>query len=114
MYLDEVGHIKVHALGHNSSEQHINSFKETHLDHLDEFQKGTLKEIIAYKEVMKHVTFKITPSNIGPVSLFSNDPEEIKKRELLLKESEEREKKQKEMMKTINRAIGYEMGKIQL
>ena len=73
-----------------------------------------LKEIIAFSNVMKHVTFTVKPSLIGPVSLFSNDPVEVAKRKLLLEEQEQRKKEQQENYDKINRAINHEYDKIKL
>lgn len=114
MFLDENDHVKWTGLDHNSGEERVLKFKETHLDNLSEYQKETLKEIMAYTEVMKHVTFTVKASPVGPVSLFSNDPEEVAKRKQLAQESEERELREKESLKQINRAIGYQMSKITL
>ena len=114
MFLDENEHIKYTSLGMNDGEERVLKFKETHLENLDDFQKLQLKEVMAYTEVMKHVTFTCTASKIGPVSLFSSDPEEVEKRKQLLKESEEREIREKESLRQINRAIGHEMRKIAL
>lgn len=112
MFLDENNHVNFTSLGHNSEEKTILKFKETHLENLSEYQKETLKEIMAYSEVMKHVTFKVELSRVGPVSLFSKDPEEIEKRKQLIKERELRQEKEKESFKQINHAIGQEISKI--
>ena len=61
---------------------------------------------------MKHVTFEIRPSPIGSVSLLSQDPEDIKKRELLVKEQEQREKEKEITLRRINFAIGIERKKV--
>lgn len=114
MFLDENDHVKYYSCRHNDSEENINKFKETHIENLTDYQKETLKEIIAYTKVMKNVTWTIKPSSVGPVSLFSNDPLEVEKRKQLIKESEEREERAKDSLRQINRAIGYEMTKIAL
>ena len=114
MYLDEKDHVKVTCLSTYSKSEIIDKFKEDHLPFLTDFQKQALKELIAYDKVMKHVTFEITPSKIGPVSLFSREPSEIAKREQLLKEQEEREAEKAETFKKINRAINFEMSRIKL
>lgn len=114
MFLDHKEHIQHTSLGHNSGEERILKFKETHLEFLNEYQKDRLKEIMAYDEVMKHVTFTIVPNPTGPVSLFSSNPIEIAKRKILLQESEEREKQQKEEEKKIERAMAYHYSKIEL
>jgi hypothetical protein len=112
MFLDEKEHVQYCCLRMNDDEQHINKFKETHLANLDDFQKQSLKEIIAYEKVMRNVTFEIVRSE--PVSLFSKDPEEVAKRERLAKEREEREKQREESFKNINKAIAYELRKVVL
>lgn len=109
MLLDEKNHVGCTSLNFNASEERVNEFKDKHLEKLDDFQRNALKEIIAYTKVMKNVTFSVEPSKIGPVSLFSNDPEEVAKRKALLEEQEERKKKEAESMKNINMAIAYEM-----
>ena len=114
MFLDENDHVKWTGLDHNSGEERILKFKETHLSNLSEYQKETLKEIMAFDEVMKHVTFEVKPSGYGMVSLLSNDPEQVEKRKQMLKECEEREEREKESLRQINRAIGHQMGKITL
>ncbi len=114
MFLDENNHVKFTSLGHNSGEDIIIKFKETHLDNLTHYQKETLKEIMAYNEVMKNVKFEFKASGYGIVSILSNDPEQIEKRKQMVKQSEERKEKEKESMKQINRAICYEMSKISL
>jgi len=114
MFLDEKNHVQYLTLRHYSAETDINEFKETHLNYLSDFQKSQLKEIIAFNEVMKHVTFKVEPYTTGPVSLFSQDPEEIAKRERLAKEQEERNKQRELDERRILAAINYEKGKVQL
>lgn len=114
MFLDENEHVKYTCLRHNDSEESVNQFKETHLSSLTEFQKEQLKEVIAFNEVMKHVTFKIKASSVGPVSLFSNDPEEIAKREQLRLESQKREEEQALIKRKIVSAINHEYNSITL
>jgi hypothetical protein len=63
---------------------------------------------------MKHVTFEVRPSPVGAVSLFSKDPEQVAKREQLLKEQEAREAEKADTLKRINRAINYEMKRVEL
>lgn len=111
MFLDNNGHVKGTALDHNSPHEIIFKFKETHLDNLSEYQKETLKEIIAYNEVMKHVKFEVKLSGYGMVSLLSNDPEQVQKRKQMLFESEERERREQESLNKINRAISYQISK---
>lgn len=112
MFLDENDHLKYCGLDHNSSEEYINIFKEIHIEHLTDYQKLTLKEIISYCEVMKHVNFEFNSVVSEPISLFSKDPIEIAKRQKMLKECEEKEEREKEMLKNISKAIGYEMSKV--
>lgn len=114
MYLDEKEHIHFTCLNTYSKTETINKFKEDHLPNLTEFQKKALRELIAYDKVMQHVTFEIRPSPVGPVSLFSKDPIEIAKREQLLKEQEEREIEKAATFKKINRAISFEMSRVEL
>lgn len=114
MYLDENDHVKCESLRMHDSEEHVQKFKDTHLEHMTEFEKKQLKEIIAFNQVMKHVTFEVKPSSIGPVSLFSKDPIEIAKRQAMIKEQEERKLAQEQEFKKINRAIAAEYSKVVL
>lgn len=114
MFLDENEHVKYCVCRHHDGLEYINKFKETHLSHLTDFQKERLKEMIAFENVMQHVTFEVKASPIGPVSLFSKDPEEVEKRKQLLKESEDREEQQAKAYARINRAIAHEYNKISL
>lgn len=107
MYLDEKDHIHYDCLRIHDEAKIIQEFKETHLAFMNEFQKEALREILAYNEVMKHVTFTVSPSKHGPVSLFSQAPEDIEKRRLIAEEQEENKKAKKETEDKINRAIGY-------
>lgn len=110
MFLDEKDHVDYTCLRMNSDEKYINKFKELHLNNLDEYQKQTLKEVLAFEKVMRNVTFEIVESE--PVNLFSKNPEDVAKRERLLKEQEERKKQKEESFKKINKAISYELNKI--
>ena len=114
MFLDENDHVKTEHLTNYTKDETLRSFVETHREHLTEFQKSQIKELIAINEVMKHVTFEIRPSPVGSVSLLSQDPEEIKKRELLVKEQEERQKEKDITLRRINFAIGIERKKVVL
>ena len=114
MFLDKNDHVKTEHLTTYTQTETIRNFVEIHRDNLTEFQKSQLKEMIAINEVMKHVTFEVRPSPIGPVSLLSKDPEEIRKRELLVKEQEEREKEKELTLRKINFSIGIQMGKVVL
>ena len=114
MFLDEKDCIKCECLMHHNKEDFINEFKQTHLERLSDFQKRTLKEIIAFTNVMKNVTFKCEMVNSQPVDLFSKDPEEIAKKEKLFKDAEEREAEREKSFKAINRAISCEMNKVVL
>lgn len=87
---------------------------EKQLPFLTDFQKENLKEIIAYNEVMKHVKFEIKSSPIGPVSLFSKDPEEVAKRKALFEEQEQEKIQKEQQLKKINGAIAYAYSKIKL
>lgn len=114
MYLNEKEHVHFTCLNTYSKTETINKFKEDHLPNLTDFQKQALRELIAFDKVMQHVTFEIKPSPVGPVSLFSKDPAEIAKREQLLKEQEEREIEKAATFKKINRAISFEMSRVEL
>lgn len=114
MYLDENNHVQHTGLSRYHDEEELLKFKETHLENLDDFQKEQLKELLAIKNVMKHVTFTVKASPIGPVSLFSKDPVEIEKRRLMELEQEERKKREAEEVRKINLAICHERKKIQL
>lgn len=114
MFLDENEHIKFTGLDHNSGKERIEKFKEKHLANLTEFQKEQLADIMAYDEVMQHVTFSITQSEFGSVELFSNDPAEKAKLKLMLAESEEAEKRKQESLSQISRAIAYQRAQISL
>jgi hypothetical protein len=114
MYLDEKEHVHVTSLNTYSKTETINKFKENHLSNLTDFQKKALKNLIAYDKVMQHVTFEIKPSPVGPINLFSKDLAEVAKRAQLLKEQEEREIEQDAIFKKINRAINFEMSRIEL
>ena len=96
MYLDEKGHVQWENVHRYAQEEEINKFKETHLAHLDEFQKQSLKEIMAHAKVMKGVTCTIEMVKPGD------------------KSREDREKEQLETYKMINKAIYFEMTKIQI
>lgn len=114
MYLDEKEHVTWTCLRTYDELEEITAFKETHLDYLDDFQKQQLKEIIAYKTVMKHVNWTITPSSVGAVSLTSQDPIDVAKRNQIMKEQEENKSRKEETLKQINRAINYEFNQIKL
>lgn len=112
MFLDENEHVKYECLRVNDRIEEILEFKKNHLSFLDEFQKKSLREIMAYNEVMKHVTWTCTPSTYGPVSLFSQKPEDIEKRRLIAEEQEKNEIEKATVLKKINRAVAYEYHKI--
>lgn len=114
MYLDENEHVKVTAINMYTDNDKLRQFVETHKDNLTEFQKKQIKELIAINNVMKHVTCEIRPSPVGAVSLFSKDPADVAKREQLLKEQEQREVEKAETFKRINRAINFEMSRVEL
>lgn len=92
IYLDENEHVQYTCLRHNDSEERVNSFKETHISNLTDFQKESLKEIIAYTKVMKHVTFTCKLVKHG--------------------EQEQKENDQEKSLQNINKAISFEMRKI--
>lgn len=108
MYLDEKKYVYYDSLRLNDQEKRIQEFKDTHLSFMNEFQKEALREILAYNAVMKHVTFTVSPSKNGPVSLLSQSPEDIEKRRLIEEEQEENKKAKEETFDKINRAISYQ------
>lgn len=114
MYLDDKDYVQWSCLLHHSSDTTIQQFKDTHLDCLDEFQKRSLKEIIAFEKVMRNVTFTCSPVRSEPVSLTSQAPKDIAARAQLLRESEEREQRRSESFKNINRAIHFEISQVTL
>jgi len=114
MYLDENDYVQYTSLGHHSGTEVIENFKNTHLNFLTDYQKETLKELIAFDKVMKNVTFEVRPSSIGPVSLTSQDPGDIAKRNAIREEQEKRMAEQDQAYKNINKAIYFEMKKISL
>jgi hypothetical protein len=114
MFLNKDGHVKYEDCQHNYGEQIINKFKESHLEHLTTSQKETLREILAYTEVMKKVTWTVQASPVGPVNLFSKDPEEIEKMRAAAAFAKESDERQAASMRQISRAIGQEMNKIAL
>lgn len=114
MYLDENEHVKVTAINMYTDNEKLRKFVEDHKDNLTEFQKKQIKELIAINNVMKHVTCEIRPSSVGAVSLFSKDPIEVAKREQLLKEQEQRKLEKDETFKQINKAINFEMSRVEL
>ena len=114
LYLDENGHVQSSALNPYAEVEEIKKFIEKHGENLSDFQKNSLRELLAIKKVMENVTFTIKPSAHGAVNLFSNDPEERKKLDLMAKEQEERKKRNEEELKKINRAIGAEYNSIKI
>ncbi len=114
MFLDENNHVKYTNLSTYDKEDNILKFKETHLEKLDDFQKEQLKLVMAINNVMKHVEVTIKPNSVGMVNLFSQKPEDIEKRKLMIEDCERREKEKKEEFKKINRAIAYEYNNIGL
>ncbi len=97
IYLDENDHIQAEHLGIYCTGEQLLEFKNRHWDRLDEFQKDAIRFLIAREDTMKHVVFEIRPCPIGPVSLFSNKPEDIAKREAMIKYQEEDRKEQNEI-----------------
>ena len=114
MYLDEIDHIKYCTLRTGKEENEINDFIAKHKDNLTDFQKEQLKEMIAINNVMKNVTFKVTPSKYGSVSLFSQDPEEVRKRQLIREEQEESKKEQSKIQHKILCAIEQEKKRVEI
>lgn len=114
MFLDENNHIKYDYLISYSKKEHLDEFKETHLEKLTDFQKEKLKMLLAIENIMQHVTVEIKPSPIGSVSLFSKDPAEIEKRKQLIKEQELRKIEQYKNEKQICDAINYQYMNMEL
>jgi hypothetical protein len=112
MFLDENSHVKYTSLGMNDKPEWIEKFKETHLSHMCPFQMHQLRDVIAYSNVMQHVTFEFKAVRSEPVSLFSQDPIEIEKRKSLLAECEKNEQKEEEMFSKLNQAIQFERSKL--
>lgn len=112
--LDENGHVGSCGIDRSCKSEYIKEFIEKHKDNLSDFQKNSIKEILAFQKVMENVKFTVQPSKYGPVNLFSKDPEEIKKMELIAKEQQENKKRNDEELKKINRAIGAEYNSIKI
>ncbi len=94
MYLDELKHVHWVSLSLYSSAKEIESFKATHFEELDDFQKQQLKQIMAYEKVMRKVTCTIEAVQPGT------------------KDREERQAEQAKSFENIKRAISFEMSKI--
>ncbi len=105
LYLNEDNHVKVCCLNHYSDLKTIEEFKETHWENLSEFQKDKIRFLLACKEVMKNVSFEVTSYSVGPVSLMSNDPVEIEKRQKLAVEQEEKRQEQNVIKSQIYGAV---------
>ena len=85
MYLDENNHVKYTALGIYDKKETIEKWVEKHKENLTDFQKNQLISLLAYNNVMNHVTFTFQPvNNLG------------KSLEDIEKESEQRHKQNKE------------------
>lgn len=111
MYLDEKKHVHTCGLHHNCEDEYIDQFVKTHIANMTEFQKDQLRQILAFKEVMKHVSFEIKACPIGPVSLLSQDPEDVEKRRKIIELQDQRKKEQQEIGAKINMAINCEYQK---
>lgn len=115
MYYDEKGHVHFDCYNLHSSNDLLEDCVKLHCKNLTDFQVHQIKKGIASNKVMENVKFTIDQETcnygIGVVSLFSKDAEEVKKRKLLFEKCEEREKKNKEVLSKISRAIAYEYSK---
>jgi len=114
MYLDEKDYIKWAALHMSDRGETVENFKNTHLSNMNEFQKDKLREILAFEEVMKHVTFTVSAVESSwpqSVSLLSKDPVELAKMDLIIEQQAQRKKEIIETDKQISRAINIEYQK---
>lgn len=117
MYCCEKGYPNFDCYNLHTCTEILNECVKLHGDNLTDYQVHQIKKGIARNKVMENVTFTISEvSNygIGPVSLFSNDAEEIRKRKLLLEKCEEREQKNKQVLNKIEYAIACEYSKINI
>lgn len=104
MYLDENEHVKIASVDYNhfdedKREEQFKDFMETHKDNLTAYQVKKLKEIKAYREVMKNVTWTIKESEPVDCSTFISNIEKE------LEEDKKNEKEQLKIYSKINRAI---------
>jgi len=86
----------------------IQQFIEKHAGGFSEFQKKRAIELLAFSKVMEKVTWTITPSVHGPVSLMSKDPENLRKMDAIIKEQDEQKARRKEVGMAITREIARE------
>lgn len=114
IYLDENGHVQTTRLSAYCNKKDVESFIEEHRSSLSEYQKEILKQLLAVKTVLEKVTYEVRPCSTGTVNLFSKDPEELKKLDLIKKEQEERKLAQKKEMKKIHRAINHVYSKTEI
>jgi len=102
------------GVGKYSKQESVINFYETHKDNLTDWQLDRLKQVMAFHKVMEKVTFEIVPNPIGPVSLMSNDPKEIEKREQMQTHCEEHRKQEDLELAKISQAIRREYQSIEL
>lgn len=118
LYIDEKGHVKREVISRYGMgeewKEYVNEFIEIHKDNLTEFQRKEIKIAYAQNEIIKEIKWTVKPSPIGPVSLFSNDPEEKEKMKKLLKEQEENKIIKEKENRKINHAINIVHSKLDL
>ena len=108
------GHISTTGLSRYSAKENIvQEFIRVHGNNLTNWQKEKCNELIAISRVMDKVTFTIVPSEVGPVSLLSDNPADIAKRKALQKEQEENKKEREKTERLINIGIVQEFNKLQ-
>ncbi len=108
----EKGHVgfetlSEHGLGCDEEGKRIEEFAETHKGYLTEFQKNQVKMIHSWNEVLKNVKCTVKVSTHGPVNVFSDDPAEKEKMSLMLRDEDERKKKNEETYKKLNHAVAH-------
>lgn len=112
LYLDENEHVHCEAIRTYASLEEIEAFNARHSANFDAYQTDQIKWLLAQAKVMSKVTWTVTPSKHGPVSLFSQSHEDIEKRRLIAEEQAENERKKQDTFKRLNRAIIYEHSKL--
>jgi len=108
------GHYGSHSVSGYTRKEAMQEFIEKHKANFSDFQKHQAKILLAWAKVSENITFEIVPSNVGPVSLMSNDPKDILKRMELAEEREIAREREENEMKLINRAVNREYQSIQM
>lgn len=114
LYLDSNNHVKVECVSSYSEESWLLTFKDRHLENLNELQKDQIKIGLSVRHVMKHVEVKFECVRSEPVSLFSQKPEDIEKRRLIQEQQEQRKKQRKKDEDYILRAVNHTYNNMQL